>query len=242
MCLLKLENITKTYTNKKVLERINLELNSSEIHLILGENGVGKSTLVKIIAGLVKSDSGHVNIKNEKDIGLNVKIGFMFDEPLFLPYLTVHNYLDFVCVLARVKNEPKQKILEMCKEFNLLPLELIKNLSTGNKKKLEIIAAFLLDPQFLVFDEPFLGLDLNSQEVLVNKLKNAKNNKKGILLVSNSPEILIDSADKISIINSEGCLFTYDSEELYKISKQQFTSLPLNDGLLVVLKQLMASN
>src|SRR5690554_4980668 len=98
--MIELQNITKKFGAKTALDSVNLEIRKGEIHALLGTNGAGKSTLIKILAGLLPQDDGKIFF-DKAPLGRSLvrNIGFVFDEPLYLPYFSAKEYLEFVCRL-----------------------------------------------------------------------------------------------------------------------------------------------
>jgi ABC-type multidrug transport system ATPase subunit len=99
--MIEMKMVSKRFGAKTVLENVDLEIRKGEVHALLGINGAGKSTLIKILARLILQDTGKILYDKETppDIGFNKSIGFVFDEPLYIPYFSAKEYLQFVCKL-----------------------------------------------------------------------------------------------------------------------------------------------
>lgn len=98
--MIELKKVSKRFGTNTVLDNINLDIKEGEVHALLGTNGEGKSTLIKILARLILPDAGEIRYnKSQMDIASNKNIGFVFDEPLYLSYFSAKEYLEFVCRL-----------------------------------------------------------------------------------------------------------------------------------------------
>jgi len=180
-------NVYKAFGSLKVLNGVNLDVYRGENVAVLGESGTGKSVLIKIIAGLLKADSGEVNvlgcdmntIRNKDLQKLRLKIGFSFQASALYDSMTVRENLEF----ALVRNKPHmskteideavKKVLEdvqLAKSINQMPSEL----SGGQTKRIGIARTLILQPEIMLYDEPTSGLDpITSMEInrLINKVK-----------------------------------------------------------------------
>jgi ABC-2 type transport system ATP-binding protein len=202
--MIELKNITKTFKSdflrkqKTILNKINLDLYCGKVYGLLGNNGEGKSTLLKIIMGLTLPDEGSVNLVNDKDGGCR-NISFAPENPMFYPELCC---FDFFYLLGSLKDLKKRVIRERgnfwCRRFSLMPyMDIkIKHFSKGMLKKLSIISSLIMNPKFLVLDEPFSGLDFSSKEILKSVFIDFKEKGGGILFTSHQAldiESLMDS-------------------------------------------------
>lgn len=165
--LLDVEKIVKSYGEKTVLSKISFHLMSGEKIILVGKNGAGKTSLIKIILNLIPYDSGALNFSFPSSI--KSKLFYVPEEASVYEYLTVSEHVEFVAKLYSIENwkdnsEKLLKIFLMDNDKNTLA----KSLSKGTKKKLNIICALLVNPQFLVLDEPYSGLDIDSITI-VNK-------------------------------------------------------------------------
>lgn len=167
MTLVKLTNATKYYLDITY----NVEIKKNKIHLIKGDNGVGKTTLIHLILNYIKPDKGEV--KRYKDF----KSSYVSEHQIIPHFLKAENYLDDLC---RIKNG---KVDEYLLENFKVPLnKLIKELSFGNRQKLILLGAFIGDDDLLILDEPTNGLDQEGINILVQRLK--EEIKKTIIIIS----------------------------------------------------------
>lgn len=191
-------NLTKSYGSIKAIQDVSLAVRKGEICGILGPNGSGKSTLFKILCKLVTPDNGSFEIESKK-----VKpIGAIIEKPALYEYLSAYKNLS---VLSKIQGAPhdKKAILNLLERVEL-PTERndsVKNFSLGMKQRLGIAIALLNDPECLILDEPFLGLDplgMKSLRQLIIEL--AHTNKLAILISSHLLEELSRTCDSLNVI------------------------------------------
>ncbi len=180
--LIKLENISFSFGNRKILEDINFKINQGEILGILGPNGVGKSTIFNLITGLIKPDYGKISFNkiDATDFPIYLrttkfKIGYVPQHGGYFHNLTVkENLIAIGEILIKDKIERESSINSLITKFQLDSVNNIKAqvLSGGQKKKLVIALALLGKPKLLLLDEPFSALDLLTirmlQEIIIN--------------------------------------------------------------------------
>ncbi|MDO8517543.1 MAG: ABC transporter ATP-binding protein [Nanoarchaeota archaeon] len=158
MELVSVNNISKTLSHKKILENTSFLLNSGEIVGIIGSSGSGKSVFLKILIGFFKADSGKVFI----DSSLKNSIGFSFQENSIYENLTIRQNLNYFSKIYNLTSkEMKEQIPFLIESLDLSEWQnvLVKKLSGGTKKRVDIACALLKNPKLVIFDEPLLGLD-----------------------------------------------------------------------------------
>ncbi len=191
--LLKIENVSKKYKGKTVLEDLNFNLYSNQIALLIGPNGAGKSTLARLLLGIEKPNSGLIS--REKQIRCG-----------YLPQRLSLNTSISMSVLAVIKLiskslEPDNELLRALNIRHLLN-EQISNLSGGQLQKVLIAANIAARPNFLVLDEPLHGLDVESQDELHNLILKLKADfNVSILFISHDLRAVVSYADQILCLN-----------------------------------------
>lgn len=203
--ILEVISVSKSFGRIKALSDISFYLKRGEILSILGENGSGKSTLIKIIAGLIRPLKGEVRVfgkdsLRERDVYL--RMNFLFHEPLFYSELTLYENLYLTSKLFGIRDF-NQKIENLSREFLIYHKlnEKVKNLSRGEVQKGGFVRAFLNDPDILVLDEPFTGIDEEGREILIKKFLKFKNDGKSIVFSTHQREVALFLADKILLIS-----------------------------------------
>lgn len=210
--MLEINDISFSYGNHVVIDRLSLNLESGLIHGLIGLNGEGKTTLLNLIANRLKLNSGKINWNNEKPI--HAAISYLESDPYFFPKITGEEYLKIF-----KHREPGFDYLKWNSVFDLPLKELIENYSSGMKKKLAIISVMSFDSPLLLLDEPFNNLDLETSLILENLLIQLKNSGKTILLTSHILETLTESCDKIHHLKQNKIDRTYQKSEFENIKK-----------------------
>ncbi len=175
-----INNLTKKFKDEIVLNNINMTLESGNIYGIIGQNGSGKSVLLKIICAFYIPSQGEVlidniNYCNGKSFPKNLRA--LIDKNAFLPDISGFNNLK---LLAKIENKiTDEEINESLKIVNLYEEKdkMFSKYSMGMKQKLGIASALMEDPEIIILDEPFNGIDEESKEKITNELIKIKNNK-----------------------------------------------------------------
>ncbi len=211
--MLKINNLSVSFGGHKVLENLNLECSKGELHGILGMNGAGKTTLFRTIYGFKKKDDGTCIYENKPVSSQN--IGFLETENYFYSYMKGKEYLD---LLSGADNNFD---IEKWNQIFDLPLDdLIDTYSTGMKKKLAFLGVMALDRPILILDEPFNGVDVESNEKIFQILKRLKNRGKTILLSSHILSALTRICDKISFLKEGAVSKTYHQDEFPQLESE----------------------
>ena len=214
--IIKVNNLTKTYDNFK-LDNITLEIKKGSIIGLIGENGAGKTTLIKLLLGLIKKDKGDILIFN-KTLNSKVKedIGVVLDDSFFPEVIKVK---DVNSVMKNIYKSWDEKLfLKYLKDFSLNENMLIKNLSKGMKKKLEIITALAHHPKLLILDEPTSGLDpIVRKEILDIFLDFIENGENSILFSSHITSDIEAVADYIIFIDNGKLVFDKEKDDILDI-------------------------
>ena len=177
--LIQLKNVTKSFGERKVLEKVNLDVYAGETLVIIGRSGVGKSTILKLMAGLAMPDSGEVWIEGEeichlKEDELNElrkKMGVVFQYAALFDSLTVFENIafrllrDFKMTEAQAVEVVKQKLELVGLKDDLLPLKPAQ-LSGGMRKRVGLARAIAVNPEIILYDEPTSGLDPVTSEAI----------------------------------------------------------------------------
>lgn len=220
--MLKVENITKKYGDKVVVNNLSFELQRGEVLGFLGANGAGKSTTMNIITGYIGASSGRVLIDGHDSVDEVNKvkglIGYLPENPPVYLDMTVEEYLKFVCELKRVKKTDINNVLEeIMDSVNIVEVRgrLIKNLSKGYKQRVGIAQAIIGDPEIVIFDEPTVGLDPKEIVEIRNLIKEI-GKEKTVIISSHILSEVEEVCDKLLIINKGEFVVIGTKEELKK--------------------------
>lgn len=208
--MLELKNICFMRENKKILDNINLTIDTDKFVVITGPNGSGKSTLAKIIMGIEKPDSGKVILEGQDITNLpineraNLGIGFAFQQPVKFKGITVFDLLK----LSSGKEINKKEACDILSKVGLCAKEYVDrevnaSLSGGELKRIEIASVAVRGSKFTIFDEPEAGIDLWSFQSLTKIFEDMRKIVKGTTLIISHQERIIDIADEI-ILMKEG--------------------------------------
>ncbi len=163
--MIEVKNLTKKYSDKYAIKDINFTINKGEIVGFLGPNGAGKSTTMNIMTGYISATSGSVSIDGydivDNPVEAKSRIGYMPEQPPLYFDMTVYEYLCFVFRLKKLKNNRDSHIARVMKMVKITHVKnrLIRNLSKGYKQRVGLAQALLGNPEFLILDEPTVGLD-----------------------------------------------------------------------------------
>ncbi len=216
-----IKGLKKKFNNVWALKDLNLELAAGEIFVLLGPNGAGKTTTLKLIAGLLHPDAGEIFIE-----GLDIKketlkakslIGYIPDEPFIYNKLTGREFINFVAGIYNVEKENyERKIDELLTKFEIGDWidELSETYSHGMKQKIIMCQLLLHDPELILIDEPFVGLDPKSSKVVREIFFDLKKKGKTLFICTHTLSFAQEIATKIGIINLGELRFVGDFEQL----------------------------
>lgn len=221
--MIKFNNIVKKYKNKTVINKLNLEINKGELVVLIGASGCGKTTLLKMINGLMKPSSGDViinnqNIKNLDIIKLRRKIGYVIQHIGLFPHKTIRENIEVILKVEKIENDLRlEKTKSLLNMVGLNPEEYMNRypteLSGGQQQRIGVARAFSTDPDIILMDEPFSALDPITRSDLQDELVELQAKlKKTIIFVTHDMDEAIKIADKICIIN-KGEIVQYDTPE-----------------------------
>ena len=183
--MIEIKNVTKKYGNKKAVDNVSFTIEDGDIFAFIGHNGAGKTTLIKSIVGIHDFDEGEIliNGKSIKDEPIACKkiMAFVPDNPETYEHMKAIDYVNFICDMYDVETEKRinnitkyAKLFEMQDKLN----DTIDSYSHGMKQKIVLIAALAHNPEILIMDEPFVGLDpkavFDIKEVLNEMVKEGK--------------------------------------------------------------------
>ena len=164
--MVEIKGLCKSYDNKRVVDNLDLTINNGEIYGFIGHNGAGKTTTIKCLIGILSFEKGEILIDGlsikDKPIECKRKIAYIPDNPDLYNYMSGIDYLNFIGDVFNVANEERVKRIDKYAGIFELTDSLanpISSYSHGMRQKLAIIAAWLHEPDLIVMDEPFVGLD-----------------------------------------------------------------------------------
>ena len=204
---LQIQNIIKCYNKREVVKKVSFEVNSGEVIGLLGPNGSGKTTTMKLLLGLIFPTSGEAVVfgKDATDVSKNDRIGYLPEESYLYKFLDAEETLDFYGRLFDMPPEERKHRADALIEMVGLGRDKKRQLreySKGMTRRIGVAQALINDPELVLLDEPTSGLDIRSVEIIEKKIKEFKG-VKTLLLVSHSISSLIDRVDTCLLIDQE---------------------------------------
>lgn len=202
--MLKVENVTKYYGDVLAVDNLSFTINDGEIFGLLGVNGAGKTTTFRMIMSLLEPTKGKITLNGES-VGYDVseQIGFLTEERSLLTKLTVKDQVIYYATLKGMKESDILKKLDYWLDrFGISEYKerKIKELSKGNQQKIQFITAIIHEPNLLVLDEPFTGLDPINVELFMNVIREFKEKGKMIIFSSHRMEHVELFCEKLVIL------------------------------------------
>ncbi|RDF08670.1 LPS export ABC transporter ATP-binding protein [Haemophilus sputorum] len=224
MATLYAEHLAKSYKNRQVVKDVSLAVNTGEIVGLLGPNGAGKTTSFYMVVGLVRHDNGVVRIDNE-DISLlpmhdraKQGIGYLPQEASIFRRLTVYENLMAVLQIRKdlTNAERKARADELIAEFRIEHIRdsLGQSLSGGERRRVEIARALAANPQFILLDEPFAGVDPISVIDIKKIIVNLKERGLGVLITDHNVRETLDVCERAYIVKDGHMIATGTPNEI----------------------------
>jgi len=188
-CILKVNKLTKCYNNVKVLDGVSFAIERGKIYGFIGENGAGKTTAIRILAGLSAADQGEIEILGQSESKqlevTRIKIGIIVEKPILYDSLSAADNMNMQCILYGQKNaDILPQLLEKVGFANVKKKK-VKDFSLGMKQRLGIAMALVQEPKLLILDEPVNGLDPMGM-VDIRELLKSLNKEYGITVIISS--------------------------------------------------------
>ena len=199
-----LKNVSKTFTGKKVVDNISFSLEKPGVFGLLGTNGAGKTTTIRMLLGIIKKDSGEITWNGKKVDRKSVNFGYLPEERGVYPKVKIYDQLMYFAELKGMKrSEADKAINEWAKrlkveEYMQQPAE---KLSKGNQQKIQFMTAVIHNPELVVLDEPFSGLDPVNTELLKNIIIDLVKNGKYVIMSAHQMATIEEFCSDILILN-----------------------------------------
>ncbi|GAV23627.1 heme ABC exporter ATP-binding protein CcmA [Carboxydothermus pertinax] len=210
--MIEMKDITKKIGDKIILKNISFNISSGQFVTVLGPNGAGKSTLFKILALLMKPTSGTLKINgvtvNESGIALRAKLGVISHNSFLYDSLSARDNLLFYAKMYGLKNA-ERAVKEVIQQvgLELSYYQPVKTFSRGMLQRLAIARCLLTNPEIVLLDEPYTGLDQQAIEILNKVLKTLKTEKRTVLMITHNFEEGVTLSDRIFILNRGQLVF-----------------------------------
>ena len=234
--MVEIKGLCKSYDNKRVVDNLDLTINDGEIYGFIGHNGAGKTTTIKCLIGILSFDKGEILIDGlsikDKPIECKRKIAYIPDNPDLYNYMSGVDYLNFIGDVFNVANEERIKRIDKYAGIFELTDSLanpISSYSHGMRQKLAIIAAWLHEPDLIVMDEPFVGLDPKASHDLKMMMREFCDNGGSIFFSTHVLEVAEKLCDKVAIIKQGQLIKSGTMEEVKGDSSLESVFLELED-------------
>jgi ABC-2 type transport system ATP-binding protein len=219
--MIELVNLTKKFGDLTAVDNVSLKVGQGEFFAVLGPNAAGKTTTIRIIAGLIKPTSGQARVAGfdvqENASEAKQRLAFVPDFPFLYDKLTPWEFFRFIGQLFRLSEKSIQLATdELIPRFNLEPYldKTIEGLSHGTRQRVAIVSGLLHNPEVFVIDEPMVGLDPHHARVVKDVLKERSRQGMTVFLSTHQLSVAEEMADRIAIIHQGRLVALGTKEEL----------------------------
>lgn len=219
--MLKIEHLTKKYGEKTAVEDLSLHILKGEIYGFIGHNGAGKTTTLKSIVGILQFEEGEIRIDGdsiqENPLVCKKKIAYIPDNPDLYEFMTGVKYLHFIADIFGVDEQTRRERIRKYADLFEITSDLAQPIaaySHGMKQKLAIIAAWIHNPELIIMDEPFVGLDPKASHILKGMMREVCDEGGAIFFSTHVLEVAEKLCDKVAIIKNGKLIRSGTMEEV----------------------------
>lgn len=235
--MIEIKNVTKTYNGeKKALNQVSFEVKDGEIFGFIGHNGAGKTTMIKSLVGILDFEQGDIIINNKsikKDpIACKLEMAYVPDNPDLYENMTALDFINFICDMYNVETKiRKENIYKYAKMFEIEDKlnDDISSFSHGMKQKVALIAALAHNPNILIMDEPFVGLDPKAVFDIKNVMKEMTKEGKTIFFSTHILDVAEKLCDRVAIIKNGNIVKIGEMKEIKGDSSLEKVFLELGE-------------
>lgn len=242
---LKVQNVSKTFGEKIAVDNISFEIDKPGVFGLLGTNGAGKSTTIRMILGILRKDSGNIAWNGKEVERKYVNFGYLPEERGIYPKIKICDQLMYLAKLKGMKKKEAEESMNFwlkrleVEEYKKMPAE---KLSKGNQQKIQFITAILNNPELIVLDEPFSGLDPVNTELLKDVILELVKKGKYIIMSSHQMSSIEEFCSDVVIINRGKTVLkgnlkeikdSYPAKRLEIDAKQDITADIENAGMKI---------
>lgn len=243
---LELKDVCKNFGTKKAVKHLNLTIDKPGVYGLLGTNGAGKTTTIRMILGIIKKTSGTITWNGKEVTRENVNFGYMPEERGVYPKTKIYDQLMYFAKLKGMTRQDSEKAIDYW--LKRLQMEeyrdtLAEKLSKGNQQKIQFMIAVMNDPELIVLDEPFSGLDPVNTELLSEVMKELIAKGKYIIMSSHQMASIEEFCTDLSILNRGDTVLqgnlekiknSYPSEKLELIVDQKIDNFVKEENLEII--------
>ena len=236
-----LKNVSKTFVGKRAVDNISFELNKPGVFGLLGTNGAGKTTTIRMLLGIIKKDSGEITWNGKVVDRKFVNFGYLPEERGVYPKTKIYNQLMYFAELKGMKKEEAEEEIKnwaqklKVEEYLDKPAE---KLSKGNQQKIQFMTAVIHNPELLVLDEPFSGLDPLNTELLKNIIINLVKEGKYIIMSAHQMSTIEEFCSDILILNKGKTVIKGNLKEIKDTYPANRVQIETNENIEKDIKKL----
>ena len=236
-----LKDVSKTFVGKKAVDNISFELNKPGVFGLLGTNGAGKTTTIRMLLGIIKKDSGEITWNGKAVDRKSVNFGYLPEERGVYPKTKIYNQLMYFAELKGMKKEEADEEIKKwsqklkVEEYLDKPAE---KLSKGNQQKIQFMTAVIHNPELLVLDEPFSGLDPVNTELLKNIIINLVKEGKYIIMSAHQMSTIEEFCSDILILNKGKTVIKGNLKEIKDTYPANRVQIETNENIEADIKKL----
>jgi len=243
---LKVKNVQKSFIDKLVVDNISFEITKPGVFGLLGTNGAGKTTTIRMILGILKKDNGEISWNNKEVTRDNVNFGYLPEERGIYPKIKIYDQLMYFAKLKGMSKDEAEKALDYWMEklkVTEYKYMLAEKLSKGNQQKIQFITAILHNPDLIVLDEPFSGLDPVNTELLKSVIIDLVKQGKYIIMSSHqmtsieefcSEVVILDKGKTVLKGNLKEIKETYPANKLEIITSEDISNYISDSNLKLI--------
>lgn len=240
---LRLKNVSKTFVGKKAVDNISLELEQPGVYGLLGTNGAGKTTTIRMLLGIIKKDEGEITWNGKAVDRKSVNFGYLPEERGVYPKVKIWDQLMYFAELKGMeKQEAEEAIKKWAKELKveeylMMPAE---KLSKGNQQKIQFMTAVIHNPELVVLDEPFSGLDPVNTEILKNIIIDLVKNGKYVIMSAHQMATIEEFCSDILILNKGKTVLQGNLKEIKDTYPANRVEIDVDESIDAYIKEFKA--
>jgi len=237
---LKLKNVSKSFVGKQAVDNISFTLDKPGVFGLLGTNGAGKTTTIRMLLGIIKKDGGEITWNGKEVDRKTVNFGYLPEERGVYPKTKIYDQLMYFAELKGMeKNDAIESINKWAKELKVeeylnVPAE---KLSKGNQQKIQFMTAVIHNPELVVLDEPFSGLDPVNTELLKNIIINLIKNKKYVIMSAHQMATIEEFCSEILILNKGKTVLQGNLKEIKQTYPANRVEINVNEDISKIIEE-----
>lgn len=236
-----LKNVSKTFVGKRAVDNISFELNKPGVFGLLGTNGAGKTTTIRMLLGIIKKDSGEITWNGKAVDRKSVNFGYLPEERGVYPKTKIYNQLMYFAELKGMKKEEADEAIKnWAKKLKVEEYldKTAEKLSKGNQQKIQFMTAVIHNPELLVLDEPFSGLDPVNTELFKNIIINLVKEGKYIIMSAHQMSTIEEFCSDILILNKGKTVIKGNLKEIKDTYPANRVQIETNENIETDIKKL----